>query len=64
MLVLSDAEAMEALQHLVARMKRLGGGNELLDSDWDFAQRSSNPWGMLSNFELLGFKMIPASALS
>jgi hypothetical protein len=63
-LVLSDAEAMEALRELVARIKRLGGGNEQMDIDWQIAIVTGNPWGMLQNFELMGFSMARKSDLN
>jgi len=59
-LVLSEPEALELLDWYG---QEYGGQNECFDVDFEIAKRTQDPWPVLSNFMLMGFKMRPASAL-
>ena len=56
-LVLSDSEGLELLNWFVEQYAR----NELLSLDVQRAQRTRDPWPVLSEFVLLGMHMARAS---
>lgn len=56
-LVLSDVEGLELLGWFVEQYAR----NELLSLDVERARRTRDPWPVLSEFELLGMRMLRAS---
>ena len=59
-LVLSEPEALELLDWYG---HEYGGTNECFDLDFEVAKRTKDPWPMLANFLLMGFRMRPLSRL-
>lgn len=59
-LVLSEPEALELLDWYG---DEYGGQNECFDLDLERAKRTQDPWPVLCNFVLMGFKMRPLSTL-
>lgn len=59
-LVLSEPEAMELLDWYGAQYS---GTNDCFDLDFEEAQLTHDPWPILSQFVLMGFRMIPLGTL-
>jgi hypothetical protein len=58
-LTISDKEAFELLDWFVGQY----GDNTLLADDVAIAKLEKNPWGVISNFTLMGFAMVPLPRL-
>lgn len=60
-LVLTDAEALEALDWFKGQMYR---SDAAFDVDLEIAHRTGNPWQMLSNFQLMGLEVVRVEQLN
>jgi hypothetical protein len=57
-LVLTQPEAMELVEWYA---KQYGGNNPVFNVDLEIVRRTGEPWDLLSNFQVMGFSMAPAS---
>lgn len=60
-LVLSDVEAMEALDWFKSEYYL---NDEVFAVDLEIAHRTGDPWQMFSNFQLMGFEVVRAEMLN
>lgn len=63
-LVLSNQEAMDLLDYTLLQNTHMGIPNPLLQMDVQRARDLKDPWPVVKHFNLLGFEIIPPTAMN